>query len=178
MSGDIDQEYFSDGIADDIITSLSRIRWLFVIARNSSFTYKGNAVDVKQVGRELGVRYVVEGSVRRSADRLRITAQLIEAPTGGHVWAERFDRRIADIFTIQDEIAEAVVNAIEPAMAKAERQRVGRKEPENFDTWEHYHRGLWHFFKFTTPDSRLALEFLHKAAALDPSSASGKLDWG
>jgi adenylate cyclase len=120
----------------------------------------------------LGVRHVIEGSVRRSGDQLRITAQLIEAPTGGHLWAERFDRRIADIFAIQDEIAGAVVDAIEPALAKAERQRVGRKAPENFDTWELYHRGLWHFFKFTITDSRLALEFLHKAASLDPSSAA------
>ena len=172
MSGDPDQEYFSDGIAEDIITALSHIRWLFVIARNSSFTYKGRTIDIKQVGRELGVRYVLEGSVRRSTDRLRISAQLIEAPTGANVWAERFDRELADIFAVQDAITEAVVSAIEPAMADAERQRVGRKAPEALGTWELYHRGLWHFFKYTPEDNRLALEFLHKAAALDPGSAA------
>jgi adenylate cyclase len=172
MSGDPDQEYFSDGIAEDIITALSHIRWLFVIARNSSFTYKGRTVDIKQVGHELGVRYVLEGSVRRSTDRLRISAQLIEAATGANVWAERFDRELADIFAVQDEITEAVVSAIEPAMADAERQRVGRKAPETLGIWELYHRGLWHFFKYTPEDNRLALEFLHKAAALDPGSAA------
>ncbi len=172
MSGDPDQEYFSDGIAEDIITALSHIRWLFVIARNSSFIFKGRTIDIKQIGRELGVRYVLEGSVRRSADRLRITAQLIEAPTGANVWAERFDRELADIFAVQDEITEAVVSAIEPAMADAERQRVGRKAPEALGIWELYHRGLWHFFKYTPEDNRLALEFLHKAAALDPGSAA------
>ncbi len=172
MSGDPDQEYFSDGIAEDIITALSHIRWLFVIARNSSFTFKGRSVDIKQIGRELGVRYVLEGSVRRSADRLRVSAQLIEAPTGANVWAERFDRELADIFAVQDEITEAVVSAIEPAMADAERQRVGRKAPEALGIWELYHRGVWHFFKYTPEDNRLALEFLHKAAALDPGSAA------
>ena len=172
MSGNPDQEYFSDGISEDIITALSHIPWLFVIARNSSFSFKGGAVDIKRIGQELGVRYVLEGSVRRSTERLRITAQLIEVGTGGHVWAERFDRAVADIFAVQDEITEAVVSAIEPAMAHVERQRVGGKAPENLATWELYHRGLWHFFKFTPDDNRLALEFLHKAAELDPGSAA------
>lgn len=172
MSGNPDQEYFSDGISEDIITALSHIPWLFVIARNSSFSFKGGAVDMKRIAQELGVRYVLEGSVRRSADRLRITAQLIEAGTGGHVWAERFDRAVAEIFAVQDEITEAVVSAIEPAMANVERQRVGGKAQENLATWELYHRGLWHFFKFTDDDNRLALEFLHKAATLDPGSAA------
>ena len=124
MSGDPEQEYFSDGIAEDIITDLSRSRSLFVIARNSSFTYKGRAVDVKQVARELGVRYVVEGSVRRSGGRIRVTAQLIDAETGNHIWAERYDRGVADVFTVQDEITTAVTTAIHPAVADAELRRV------------------------------------------------------
>ena len=172
MSGDPDQEYFSDGIAEDIITALSHIRWLFVIARNSSFTYKRRAVDLKQVGRELGVRYVLEGSVRRAGNRLRITGQLVEAATGADVWAERYDRTMDDIFNTQDEITEAVVSAIEPALADAERQRVGTKAPENLRSWDLYHRGLWHFFKMTPDDNRLALEFLRRAATLDPGSAA------
>src|SRR4051794_12515727 len=119
MSGDPEQEYFADGMVEEIITALSRIRWYFVIARNSTFTYKGRAVDVKQVGRELGVRYVLEGSVRKAANRIRITAQLIEAETGNHVWAERYDRDLADIFAVQDEITERVVAAIEPELYAA-----------------------------------------------------------
>ncbi len=172
MSGDPDQEYFSDGIAEDIITALSQVRWLFVIARNSSFTFKGRSNDIKQISRKLGVRYVLDGSVRRSADRLRISAQLVEASTGAHVWADRFDRRITDIFAVQDEITEAVVTAIEPAMAEAERQRAGRKAPDDLSIWELYHRGLWHFFKLTPDDANLALEFLTKAVSLDPTNAA------
>ena len=131
MSGDPEQEYFSDGIADDIITELSRSRSLFVIARNSSFTYKGRAVDIRQVARELGVRYVLEGSVRRSGGRVRVTAQLIDAETGNHIWAERYDRAAEDVFAVQDEITAAVVMAILPAVADAELRRVLRKPPEN-----------------------------------------------
>jgi adenylate cyclase len=172
MSGDPDQEYFSDGIAEDIITALSQVRWLFVIARNSSFTFKGRSNDIKQISRKLGVRYVLDGSVRRSADRLRISAQLVEASTGAHVWADRFDRRITDIFAVQDEITEAVVTAIEPAMAEAERQRAGRKAPDDLSIWELYHRGLWHFFKLTPDDANWALEFLTKAVSLDPTNAA------
>ena len=142
MSGDPEQEYFADGIVEDIITELSRIRWLFVIARNSSFTYKGQAVDVKQVGRELGVRYVLEGSVRKGGNRIRITGQLIDALTGTHLWAERYDRDLSDIFTVQDEIAASVAAVIEPALAAAEQQRVLRKPPERLDAWEAYQRGL------------------------------------
>ncbi|MEA2745831.1 MAG: hypothetical protein QOG25_4202, partial [Acetobacteraceae bacterium] len=171
LSGDAEQEYFADGMADDIITELSRARWLFVIARNSSFTYKNRAVDVKQVARELGVRYVLEGSVRRFKERLRVNAQLIDAETGNHVWAERFDREIMDVFAIQDEITGSVVTAIEPAMAAFERERVARKQPENLDTWELYQRGLWHLYKFGARDNPIAIEFLLKAAASDPSFA-------
>ena len=129
MSGDPEQEFFADGIAEDVITALSRYPSLFVIARNSSFTYKGRAVDVKQVGRELGVRYVLEGSLRKSGNRIRVTAQLVEAETGKHVWAERYDRDLADIFALQDEITEAVTIAIAPAIADAEQQRAMRKPP-------------------------------------------------
>jgi adenylate cyclase len=172
MSGDLDQEYFSDGITDDIITELSRSHSLFVIARSSSFTYKKRAVNVKQVANELGVRYVVEGSVRRSGSSIRVTAQLIDAETGNHLWAERYDRALEDVFAVQDDITSEVTTAILPAVADAERRRASRKAPETLDVWELYHRGLWHLFKFTPEDNRLALEFLHKAAALDPDTAA------
>jgi adenylate cyclase len=172
MSGDPDQEYFSDGIAEDIITELSRSRSLFVIARNSSFTYKGHAVDVKRVAKELGVRYVLEGSARRGGDRVRVNAQLIDAESGAHVWAERYDRKLTDIFTVQDEITDAVTIAIEPAIADAERRRALRKPPENLGTWELYHRGLWHLYKFSAEENRIATEFLMMAAASDSSFAA------
>lgn len=171
MSGDSEQEYFADGIAEDIITALSQIRWLFVIARNSSFTYKGRPVDLKLVGRELGVRYVLEGSVRRGGNRLRITAQLIEAETGAHVWAERYDRTIDDLFDIQDEITRAVVTAIDAVLADSERARVARMAPDTLRTWELYHRGMWHFFRLTSDDYFAAKKFLEQAQQLDPRSA-------
>jgi adenylate cyclase len=136
MSGDPEQDYFADGMVEEIITALSRIRWLFVIARNSSFTYKGKAVDVKQVGRELGVRYVLEGSVRKGGNRVRITGQLIDATTGSHVWAERYDRELTDIFAVQDEITERVAAAVEPRLYAAEYERIERKPPERLDAWE------------------------------------------
>jgi adenylate cyclase len=142
MSGDPEQEFFADGMVEDITTALSKLRWFFVIARNTSFTYKGSAVDVKQVGRELGVRYVLEGSVRRGGNRLRITAQLVEAETGNHVWAERYDRDVADIFSVQDEITERVVAAIEPELYAAENIRSQRKPPESLDAWECVIRAL------------------------------------
>jgi len=129
MSGDPEQEYFADGMVEEIITALSRIRWFFVIARNSTFTYKGRAVDVKQIGRELGVRYVLEGSVRKAGTRVRITAQLVEATTGNQVWAERYDRDLADIFAVQDEITERVVAAIESELYAAEHVRTQSKPP-------------------------------------------------
>jgi adenylate cyclase len=131
LSGDPEQEYFSDGLADDLITLLSRCRSLFVIARNSSFTFRGRAIDVKQVARELGVRYVVEGSVRRAGGRIRLNAKLIDAETGSHIWAERYDRALEDVFAVQDEIAEALTIAINPAIAEAEQRRALRKPPEN-----------------------------------------------
>ena len=173
MSGDPEQEYFSDGMVEEIITALSRIRWLFVIARNSSFTYKGQAIDVKQVGRELGVRYVLEGSVRKSGGRVRVTAQLVDALAGVHVWAERYDRNVSDIFALQDEIAASVAGIIEPTLAGAEQQRVLRKPPERLDAWEAYQRGLWHFHKYTAEESQIALTFFRQAIALDPNFAPG-----
>jgi TolB-like protein len=136
MSGDPEQEYFTDGMVEDIITGLSRIKWLFVIARNSTFTYENRAIDVKQVGRELGVRYVLEGSVRRMADRVRITGQLIDAVSGAHVWAERYDRKTNDVFALQDEITLSVVGAIEPSLRLAEIERVKRKRPDSLDAYD------------------------------------------
>src|SRR5215208_1281778 len=138
MSGDPDQEYFADGIVEEVITALSRFKSLFVIARNSSFTYKGKAIDIKHVGRELGVRYLLEGSVRRAGNRIRVTAQLVEAETGNHVWAERYDRDLADIFAVQDEISDAATIAIAPAIADAEQHRAMRRLPESLDVWAAY----------------------------------------
>jgi len=173
MSGDPEQEYFADGIAEDIITALSRLPSLFVIARNSSFTYKGRATDIRAVGRDLGVRYVLEGSLRKGGSRIRVTAQLIEGETSKHVWAERYDRDIADIFAIQDEISETVTVAIAPAIAAAERRRAMRKPPENLDAWAAYQRGLWHFDQVTAEGNRLAEQFFQKAIDLDPNFAGG-----
>jgi len=142
MSGDPEQAYFADGMVADITTALSRTRWLFVIARNSSFTYKGRAVDVKQVGRELGVRYVLEGSVRKAGERVRITAQLIDAATGAHLWAERFDGALADIFDLQDQVTASVAGAIRPELERAEAERARRKPTENLDAYDLYLRAL------------------------------------
>ncbi len=153
MSGDPEQEFFVEGMAEDIITALSKFRWFFVVARISSFIYKDRLVDVKQVARELGVRYVVEGSVRRSGNRLRITVQLIDALSGNHIWAERYDRQLDDIFELQDEIMETIVSTIEPELAGVERERARRKPPESLDIWERYQRGLWHLWKKTAADT-------------------------
>jgi adenylate cyclase len=178
MSNDPEQEFFADGIAEDVITALSRYPSLFVIARNSCFTYKGRAVDVKEVGRELGVRYVLEGSLRKSGNRIRVTAQLVEAETGNHLWAERYDRDLADIFAVQDEITQAVTIAIAPAIAEAERQRAMRKPPQNLDAWAAYQRGMWHIGKATAEDTRLAHQFFQQAIDLDPSFAGGYIGLG
>jgi len=172
MSSDPEQEFLADGIAEDVITALSRYPSLFVIARNSCFTYKGGAIDVKKVGRELGVRYVLEGSLRKAGSRIRVTAQLIEAETVNHVWADRYDRDLADIFAVQDEITEAVTIAIAPAISQAELQRAMRKPPENLDAWAAYQRGLWHFDKANAEDNRLAQQFFQKAVDLDPRFVS------
>jgi adenylate cyclase len=167
LSGDPEQEYFADGIAEDLITALSRIRWLFVTARNSTFTYKGKAVDLKQVGRDMGVRYVVEGSVRRGGNRVRISAQLIDATTGNHVWADRFDRDLEDIFALQDEITETIVAAIEPELGVAERERAMRKPPSSLEAWDYYQRGMWHLYRFTANDNAEAQRHFRRAIDLD-----------
>jgi TolB-like protein len=168
MSGDHEQEYFSDGISEDIITALSKLRWFFVIARNSSFTYKGKAVQMKQIAAELGVRYVVEGSVRRSGDRVRITAQLNDTATGSHIWAERYDRDLTDVFAVQDEITDAIVTAIEPQIYAAENFRSRRKPPNSVDAWDLVMRALSHHWRVTRPDSLAAQALLERAIAIDP----------
>ncbi|MBO0742920.1 MAG: tetratricopeptide repeat protein [Hyphomicrobiaceae bacterium] len=168
LTGDPGQEYFSDGISEDIITALSKLRWFFVIARNSSFIYKGKAVHMKQVAEELGVGYVVEGSVRRSGDSVRITAQLNDAATGSHLWAERYDRELADMFAVQDEITEAIVAAIEPQLYAAENFRASRKLPDSMDAWDLLMRALSHFWRLTRQDNVVAQALLEKAVAIDP----------
>ncbi len=168
MSGDPEQEYFADGMVEEIITALSRIRWFFVIARNSSFAYKGQSPDVKQVGRELGVRYVLEGSVRRSGNRIRVTAQLVEAATGNHVWAERYDRDLADIFAVQDEITERVVAAIEPELYAAEQVRSQSKPPDSLDAWECVIRALSLIGQGTRDENTEAEALCRRAIAIAP----------
>jgi adenylate cyclase len=173
MSGDPEQEFFADGMAEEIITALSRYRWFFVIARNSSFTYKGRAVDVTQVAMELGVRYVLEGSVRKAGNRVRVTAQLIDATTGNHIWAERYDRELDDIFALQDEITETIVTSIEPELGAVERERARRKPPENLDAWGLYQRGLWLFYADPARDSMTeAKRLFQRACDLDPGFAA------
>jgi len=172
MSGDPEQEYFADGMVEDIITALSHFRNLFVIARNSSFTYKGRSVDVKQVGRELGVRYVLEGSVRKAAGKVRITGQLIDAATGAHLWADRFDGSIDDIFELQDQVTSSVVNAIAPKLEQAEIERVKRKPTENLDAYDHFLRGMSVLNQWTRESNREATESFCKAIELDPNFAS------
>jgi TolB-like protein/cytochrome c-type biogenesis protein CcmH/NrfG len=168
MSGDQRQDYFSDGISEDIISALSKLRWFFVIARNSSFRYKGRAVHIRQVADELGVRYVVEGSVRKAGDRVRITAQLNDVATGGHIWAERYDRDLADVFAVQDEITDAIAAAIEPQLYAAENFRAQRKAPDCMDAWDLVMRALSHFWRVTPQDNVVAQALLEKAIALDP----------
>ena len=152
LSGDSDQEYFADGVSEDIISALSRNRWLMVIARNSSFAYKGEAVDLKDVGRQLDVRYVLDGSVRKGGNRVRIAAQLIDAASGKQIWAERYDRILEDIFAVQDEVTEAIVAAIAPELGKAEQERATSKRSSNLSAWEVYQRGMWHLYKRTKED--------------------------
>ena len=171
MSGDPEQEYFTDGMVEDIITGLSRIKWLFVIARNSTFTYKNRAIDVKQVGRELGVRYVLEGSVRRVADRIRITGQLIDAVSGAHVWAERYDRKSNDIFALQDEITLSVVGAIEPSLRLAEIERVKRKRPDSLDAYDLVLQAQPDVFSGMPDRATKALALLDRALALNSNYA-------
>jgi TolB-like protein/class 3 adenylate cyclase len=172
MSGDPEQEYFADGIVEDIITALSRVHWLFVIARNSSFTYKGRAVDIKLVGRELGVRYVLEGSVRKASNRVRITGQLVDATTGAHVWANRFDGALDDIFDLQDQVTASVVGAIEPRLQQAEIERAGRKPTESLDAYDYFLRGMASFHLFTRDSLMEARRLFQRATELDANYAS------
>jgi TolB-like protein/cytochrome c-type biogenesis protein CcmH/NrfG len=167
MSGDPEQEYFSDGISEDIITALSKLRWFWVIARNSSFVYKGTPVHLKQVAAELGVRYVVEGSVRKDGERVRITAQLNDALTASHVWAEHYDRDLTDVFAVQDEITDAIVAAIEPRIFSAENFRSRRKPPGSLDAWDLVMRAMTHFWRVTPQDNAAAQALLEQAVAID-----------
>jgi TolB-like protein len=179
LSGDPHQEYFADGVVEDIITGLSRIKWLFVIARNSSFIYKGQAVDVKRVSRELGVRYLLEGSVRKVGERVRIAAQLIEGETGVHLWADRYDRRLEDIFALQDEITLNVVGAIEPSLRDAEIERVRRKRPDNLDAYDLVLRAMPHVCIAMPEQAAEAVPLLEQALTLerDYALAHGLLAW-
>jgi adenylate cyclase len=174
LSGDPEQEYFADGMVEEIITALSRIRWLFVIARNSSFTYKGHNVDIKQVGRELGVRYVLEGSVRKAGNRVRITGQLIDTSTGAHIWADRFDGALDDIFELQDDVASGVVGAIEPKLRQSEFERVSRKPTESLDAYDVYLRALALRDRPTAESVPEAITLLRRALAIDPNYAPAK----
>ena len=172
MSGDPEQDYFADGIVEDIITALSRFKSLFVIARNSSFTYKGKAVDIKQVGRELGVRYVLEGSVRKSGGKVRITGQLIDAVTGAHLWADRFDGELKEIFDLQDQVTSSVVGAIAPRVEQAEIERAKSKPTNNLDAYDHFLRGMANFNRATRVGIEDSLESFMKAIELDPTYAA------
>jgi TolB-like protein len=168
MSDDPEQDYFSDGISEDLITALSKLRWFFVIARNSSFVYKGKSVNIRQVADDLGVGYVIEGSVRREGDRVRITAQLNDVATGSHLWAERYDRDVSGVFAVQDEITEAIVASIEPQLYAAEHFRSKRRTPDSMDAWGLVMRALSHFWRVTRADHVVAQELLEKAIAIDP----------
>jgi adenylate cyclase len=172
MSGDPDQEYFADGMVEDIITALSRFSWLMVIARNSTFTYKNKAIDVKQIGRELGVRYALEGSVRKAAGTVRITGQLIDCATGAHLWADRFDGAFDNVFDLQDQVAASVVGAIEPRLRKAEIERATRKPTGNLDAYDYFLRGLSRFHLYTRQGNEDALKLFLKVIDLDPNYAA------
>jgi TolB-like protein len=179
MSGDVEQEYFADGMVDDIITGLSRSKSLFVIARSSSFTYKGNAVDIKRVGRELGVRYVLEGSIRKAGDRVRIAGQLVDATTGNHIWADRYESKLEDIFDLQDRVTVSVIGAIAPRLERAEIARAQRKPIESLNAYDYYLRGLAKLRRWTKDANSEALQLFCKAIELDPrlASAYGMAAW-
>lgn len=168
-SANPDEEYFADGIAEEILTALSRNRMLFVVARNSSFSFKGRIIDVRDIGRDLAVRYVIGGSVRRGGGRIRVAAQLIDAETGRHIWVDRFDGDLDDTFALQDDITRAILEALGPAVAQAERQRALRRRPEQLGAWEAYQRGLWYWARQGPTNMDVAREFLCQAAALDPT---------
>jgi adenylate cyclase len=170
MSGDPEQEYFADGMVEEITTALSRFKWLFVIARNSSFTFKGKAVDVKEVGRRLGVRYVLEGSVRKAAGKVRITGQLIDAVTGAHIWADRFERDLTDVFALQDEVTVAVVSAVEPKLRQTEIAMAARQRPKNLTAYDLFLRAIQQFYLTTREGDAEAIRLAHRALELDPRS--------
>ncbi len=175
MSNDPDQEFFADGVSEDIITLLSKFHSFFVIARNSSFSFKGQAFDVRDISQKLGVRYIVEGSVRCAGKRVRITAQLIDAIENKHLWAEKFDRSMEDIFAVQDEVTQAIVTTIEPALLRSERRLARRKPTASLNAWECYQRGLWHIHQYTMEDSLQAMTLLERAVEIDPEFSSA---WG
>jgi adenylate cyclase len=172
MSGDPEQEYFADGVVEEIITALSRFRHIFVIARDSSFTYKGRSADVKKIGRELGVRYVLEGSVRKAANKVRITGQLIDTSTRTHLWANRFDGSLGDIFDLQDQVTASVVGAIAPKLEQAEIERAKRKPTESLDAYDFYLRGIASLYQWTKESVSEALRLFYRAIELDPDFAS------
>jgi TolB-like protein len=168
LSADPEQEFFADGITEDLITRLSYWQWFPVIARNSTFVFKGASVDIKEIGKKLGARYVVEGSVRKVGVRVRVTAQLIDSTTGHHLWAERYDQDLEDIFAIQDEVTQSIVGAIEPALGAAEQKRAQLMRPDSLDAWEASQRAFWHLYKWTREDLKLAVDWFRRAIALDP----------
>jgi adenylate cyclase len=168
MSGDPEQEYFADGMVEEIITALSRFKWFFVIARNSSFTFKGKAVDIKEVGRRLGVRYVLEGSVRKASGKVRITGQLIDAVTGAHIWADRFERDLTDVFALQDEVTVAVVSAIQPKLLQTEIARATRRRPENLTAYDFFLRAMSQFYLTTREGMAEVRRLAHRALEMDP----------
>jgi TolB-like protein len=177
LSGETDQEYFSDAITQDIITNLSKYRWLDVAARNKSFSYRGKSVDIRQLADDLGVSYIVEGSVRRSGNRIRVTTQLIDASSGNQRWSDRYDRDLEDVFAVQDEITAKIVARLEPEIGAAERQKVTRSAPRNLQTWECYHLGISHFFKFTSADNLEAQRLLQQSRDLDPQFGEAHAWW-
>ncbi len=172
MSGDPEQEYFSDGITEDIITALSKFRWFFVTARNSTFAYKGQSPNIPQVARELGVQYVLEGSVRKAGKRVRITGQLIDALDGNHIWAERYDRELVDILDLQDEITSAITGAVAPELAETVRKRSVQKASEFLDAWDLHNRAMWHLYRFNQEDAASAMELFERAIAAAPGFAA------
>ena len=169
MSGDPEQDYFADGMVEEITTALSRFKWLFVIARNSSFTFKGQAVDIKEVGRRLGVRYVLEGSVRKASGKVRITGQLVDAVTGAHIWADRFERDLTDVFALQDEVTVAVVSAIQPKLFQTEIAKAARRRPENLTAYDYYLRALPQYYLTTREGMAEAIRLAHRALELVPT---------
>lgn len=175
LSGDREQEYLADGITEDLITALTRFRWLIVIARNSSFAYKHRSLDAKQIAQELGVEYLIEGSVRKSGQRMRISAQLVDATSGKHIWAERYDLELTDVFAVQDEIAERVAGAIEPELLKTEGTQAAARHTGNMTAWDMVRRGTWHFHQVTHENHQKARELFRQAAKLDPDLPEGQL---